>query len=136
MDHFGIGQALNAAAQIYFSSARGTGRTTHLLENLKNGDQVVFRDSQEARRVQTLCKERSLDVKCLVIPVEDPHKVFESPTPKGRTLFDHTWVEFYYQRALLLAQQEIEHFQRESSGFGEAHLETRRKAAKKMKWDI
>ena len=47
MDHFGIGAAFRAMANVYITSARRTGRTTSLLESLKDGDRVVFASSRE-----------------------------------------------------------------------------------------
>ena len=41
MDHFGIGAALLGAANIYFNSARQTGRTTSLIESVKDGDRII-----------------------------------------------------------------------------------------------
>jgi hypothetical protein len=136
MDHFGIGQAMQAMAHVYAQSARRTGRTTSLLESLKDGDRVVFVTAQEADRVRRLCNDRGLKVDCIVLPVDRPDRLFERGTPKGRTLFDHSWVERYYIQSMERCQKEIDHWQRESSGFGAAHLETQYQAEQLAKWRI
>lgn len=134
MDHFGIGQAMQSMARVYAQSARRTGRTTSLLESLKDGDRVVFIDSREADRIRRLCKERGLDVECIVLPPEQPHRLLERGMSSGRTLFDHSWVERYYIHAMERCQEEIDHWQRESSGWGEAHVQTRHQAEQIAKW--
>lgn len=127
---------MNGMAQVYFSSARRTGRTTSLVESVKDGDRIVFADTKEAARVKKLCRERGVEVDCLVVDVAYPSQLFGPGTSQGRTVFDHSWVAQYYRMALQRAQQEIDHLERESSGYGEAHRETRRKAEELARWSI
>ena len=136
MDLFGIGQAMKGMALIYFQSARRTGRTVSIVESVKDGDRICFTNAQEAERVKRLCKERGVDVECIVIPTKKPEKFFERGTSTGRTIFDHSWIEGYYLDALKRAEKEIDHFERKSSGYGELHRETRRKAIEINKWRI
>lgn len=134
MDHFGIGVAIQAAARIYFQSARRSGRTTSLVESLKDGDRVCCASQEAVRQLQRLCAERRLQVEFIVIkPAEEP-RIFERPPSTGRTLFDHTWVEQYYLDSLKHAERTIQHFQTESSGFGTPHVETQRCAAERATW--
>lgn len=131
MDHFGIGTAVEGAARMYFQGARRSGRTTSMLDSLKDGDRIWFADAREANRVERLCKERGLTVECRTLSVRGLDSVrgaFECGTPKGRTLFDHSWVEQFYMAAIQNAQAAIDHTQRETSGWGAAHLDTRRRA--------
>lgn len=134
MDHFGIGQAMQGMAHVYCQSARRTGRTTSMMESLKNGDRVVFVDSREADRVRKLCRERGLEVECFVLPVGRPERLFERGTSQGRTLFDHTWVEQYYMAALERCLRDIDYFQQQTSGWDTAHIETQRQAEEMAKW--
>jgi hypothetical protein len=134
MDHFGIGAALEGAARIYFSSARASGRTTSLLESLKSGDRVVFPTQQSASYMAFKCRERGLEVECVVVPPAHPESLFERAIPRGRTLFDHTWVEESYLLALQRCRVDIDHWQRETSGYGTAHIETRHAAQEIAKW--
>ena len=135
MDHFGIGAALLGAAQIYFRSARGTGRTTSLIESVKDGDRIVVGTSREVRRIEGLLAERGLKVAVLVVNPDNPGRLSEVGTSEGRTIFDHTWVEEYYQQALLSARGYLDRLQRESSGFGTAHYETRRRYEEMARWE-
>lgn len=136
MDHFGIGAAIQGMARMYFHSARRTGRTTSLVESVKEGDRIVFADSREAERVRRLCIERGVNVECVVIEPKMPERVFERGTPEGRTIFDHSWVEQRYLEVIERAQQEIDHLERQASGYGEAHRETKRKAEELARWRI
>lgn len=136
MDSFGIGQAMKGMAHVYFQSARQTGRTTALVESLKDGDRVIFTNSKEADRVKDLCREFGKTIDTMVVDPKDPRRVFERGTPQGRTVFDHSWVEQFYLSAIDECQKDIDHLQRESSGFGMAHVETRIKAREFAKWRI
>lgn len=134
MDHFGIGPAMQGIAHIYFRSARQTGRTTSLVESVKDGDRIIFANSAEANRVRRLCKERDVQVECVVVAPETPERVFELGTPPGRTLFDHSWVEQRYLVAIERVGNEIDYIEKQASGYGEAHRETRRCAEEIAKW--
>lgn len=134
MDHFGIGAAMQGAARIYIQSARRTGRTTSLIESVKNGDRICFADKREAERVRRLCLARSVNVECITVDPEQADRILERGPTQGRTLFDHSWVEEYYLAAIARASAEINHLQHEASGFGEAHRETRRRAEKMLTW--
>lgn len=136
MDFFGIGAAVKGAAQIYFRSARQSGRTTSLLDSLKDGDRVYFATGDMSRWFERKCKERSLKVECVVIPVSDPAQVFNRGSSQGRAVFDHDWVEQLYLKAIEKCEKDIALLERETSGFGEAHRETRRRAEEINKWHI
>lgn len=134
MDHFGIGSAIAGAVAIYLRSSRGTGRTTSLVESVKDGDRIVFSVASEAKRVQRLCEERGVKVECIVIDPKSPQRIFERGTSQGRTIFDHSWVEQYYLHAIEDAQKDIDRLERESSGYGAAHQETKHRAREVSKW--
>jgi hypothetical protein len=124
MDHFGIGAALQLALRMYVQGARQTGRTTSLIESLKDGDRVVCLDNREAKRLEGLCRERRIKVKCVAVSRHDAESLFHSGTPEGRTIFEHTWIEAFYEMTLRRAAEQIDHLERELSGYGAAHRET------------
>lgn len=128
MDQFGIGVGVLGAANVYFSGARRSGRTTALVETVRDGDRIIFLNPREAHRVQRLVEERGVKCECVVLGPEHAEWIFGRPPSEGRTIFDHTWVEAYYAAAIMRAGEEIDHFQRESSGYGEAHRATLRRA--------
>ncbi len=136
MDFFGIGQMVTAVVEVAFRSGRQTGRTTTLVESLKDGDRVICPNSSVVRHVEKLCKQRGLDVQVLLIPPGDAHKVLEYGTAQGRCLFEHTWVEEYYRQAISRASNEISHLQASATGYDYRHIETRERYAQACKWDF
>lgn len=128
MDHFGIGAAMEAMALSYSLSARRTGRTTSLVDSVKDGDRIIFLNSKEAERVKNLCFERGVKVECIVVDPRDPYRVMELAQPDGRTIFDHSWVESYYMIILEEAAATLDRLQQETSGYGAHHRETSRRA--------
>jgi len=136
MDHFGIGAAFKAMSTIYLQSARASGRTVSMLESLNTGDRIIFASQREADRVKRLLREHEKDIECIVVNPQNYGRLLERRTNQGRTIFDHSWVEEYYQMAIVRCEKDIDFFQREMSGFGEAHRETRRAAAEFAKWQV
>jgi len=127
-DFFGIGNALQGAAGIYFQTCRRTGRTTHLVEALKDGDRVVCASGPEAHRLGILARERGVEVQCVVVDPQNVHQLYEMGTAQGRLLFDHTWLERHYLLALDEAGWRISELQGRLSGYDVRHRETRRAA--------
>jgi hypothetical protein len=134
-DFYGIGQALMGAMNIYFQGARRSGRTLSLVNSLKDGDRVVFDNEREARRVERLCKERGvMKVSFIVIDPKQPERLFERVTSQGRTIFDHSWVERFFLDSHERAMRDLASLEIQASGYGEAHLETGRKAEEISRW--
>lgn len=136
MDHFGIGSGVLGCAAVYMTSCRRTGRTTSLLESLKPGDRVCCARSEHARDLESRLRQRRLEgVTVIVLDPQRAHEIFERSGPsERRTLFDHSWVEQYYLRAIERCAADIDHLQRESSGFGTPHAQTRRRSEEMAKW--
>jgi hypothetical protein len=136
MDFFGIGQAMKAMVQVYRQASRATGRTISLVESVKNGDRICFSNPEECGRVKRLCKDRGINIDCIVISPSQPELIFNRPPSQGRTIFDHGWIEDYYSIALERCEKAIDTLERENSGFGEAHRETQKKAMEMSKWHL
>lgn len=133
MDHFGIGHAMRGMAFAYFRSARQTGRTTSLIDSLKDGDRVMCATSKRAYELQRKCCERGLNVECFVTAVSG-QRVMERGPAKGRSLFDSQWLEQYYMAVLEHAQEEIDYLQKLTSGREEHQIASRRQADEMSKW--
>ena len=134
MDFFGIGSAVKGTVNIYFQSARGTGRTTNLIESLDDGDRVVFSSSKEAKRVEKLCRERGINILTLIADPKKLGDIMQWGTSQKRTIFDHSFVEEYYRHSLESATKRLAYIERQLSGYGSAHRETKRKAMENLKW--
>lgn len=136
MDHFGIGIALRGMLSAYRAAARRSGRTTSLVDSVKNGDRIVFAAHNEARHVEGLLRERKIEVKCVVVDPHSPYKILEhgSLSDDGRTIFDHHWLEQFYAIELDHAIEMVDRFERETSGHGAVHRETARQLWEASRW--
>lgn len=129
MDFFGIGNTIKGMMEVYRRSSRATGRTTSLVESVKDGDTIIFSNHNEAERVKRICLDRGVDANCVFLNYKRPYDIFEKVNfSKGRTIFDHTWLEEFYSYKIGEAIELIDHLQKETSGYDEAHRETKRKA--------
>lgn len=109
LDIYGIGPAVTSAVEIYFSASRRTGRTALLIEQIKNGDLVLFATPTEAARIQRECHSRGIKASCVVLSGRDPHEAFYEAMRRApqRVLLDHGWVEEWYRQALRSARDEL-----------------------------
>lgn len=84
-----------------------------------------------------MCLERGIKVRVTVVNPNDPVSVFGRPgvPVEGRAIFDHGWVEKFYQNAIELAAKDIQKLQNNLSGEGEPHRQTRRAAAEIQRWE-
>lgn len=115
MDFFGIGIAMRGLVRTYAAMARGTGRTTALVESVRDGDRIVFASAREAERVRRLCLARGVNVECRVCDPSDPHSLRERGRAEGRTIFDHAWVEMCYAHAVDSLSLALDDLARETS---------------------
>ena len=136
MDFFGIGRSLKAVMTVYFISARSSGRTTALIESVKNGDRLVFTNQHEAQRVKQLCWERGVTVECIVIDPRGASQIYLLPSLRGegRTIFDHTWIEHFYMAALETTEEKLAELERSSSGPEATTSITPIQARERAKW--
>jgi hypothetical protein len=132
VDFFGIGIAMQGMARVLWQTSRRTGRTTQLLDALKDGDRVIFSKASHRQYFKRGCRDRGLDVELVVMPVNDIKLL---GTVQGKTYFDHTWVQDMYEYALNKVEREIDHKERQMSGYGEAHIKTRKQAEALMRWE-
>lgn len=137
MDFFGIGAMLKGAMRIATHAARGTGRTTSLLENIKDGDRVVFEHPLAARDFDLECKKRGLKVEVLSVSTKSPQTLFQCAplTGKGRLIFDHSWVEAYHMQSLEYSIKEIAQMEFEFSGRDAQDRKTHYNSFQQAKWD-
>lgn len=108
MDFFGIGAAILAGARIYQQAARCSGRTTRMVESVKAGDRIVFASRREANRVASLLRERQVAVQIDVVDPKRPEGVLDRKPADGRIIFDHSWIEQYYEAAIERASAGID----------------------------
>lgn len=95
-DFFGIGNAVRGALEIYFRSARRSGRTTALIEHLQDGDRVVFLNQKHAEHFQRQARQLGKEIEIAVCPVNDLHRIMDRPGSANRLFLDHSWIEEFY----------------------------------------
>jgi len=106
MDIFEIEKDITDIIKQYFDITRGTGRTTKLLDTVKDGDRVIFVNRTQAMMFENLCKPRGLQVKCIDISPEIDNLVSIVHYPNlrglrtGKTYFDHVWLEMHYKHKI------------------------------------
>jgi hypothetical protein len=136
-DIFGISQAIQGVIEVYFRSARRTGRTMCLLQYVRPGDTVVFDTQQRAMHFEAQCRDGLIDsVRAIVIPPSAPESVFDRPMTKGRLIFDHMWLEEHYRLAVQQIDQRLGHIAMQASGHGEPHRKTAKEAEEIARWRI
>ena len=135
---FGIGAAVQGACEIYFRSARRSGRTLNMINTVKEGDRIIVLSNVEGDRIKRFLKERKIEhVDVKVVDPKRPEEIFQRMnTPQGRSIFDHSWVEAFYMNGIFNMQKNLEYFQVEASGYGEKHIQTRLQAEAISKWEI
>ena len=135
MDFFGIGTAMRGMIGVYIQFARRTGRTTMLLQSLRPGDRVICAEVKQRQYLEQKLQDWGIEgVEVVHIPVQMPNDLFRLGTSKGQTIFDHSWVEKFYEQAINDAAKAIDQWQESTSGFGRAHVETRLQAEAIRKW--
>lgn len=133
MDFFGIGSALLTSLETYTHTARQTGRTTRLINSLKDGDRVLVGSDTEQRRLKDLVKRRGLNVEIRLARADRlPAGAVENGTrmSAGRTYFEHTLVEQFYRDAITRTAAEIHDVEIYLSKWSDRHEETRDEAAR------
>lgn len=115
MDHFGIGPAMRAMLRTYTQCARGSGRTTSLINSVRDGDRIICALAVERVRLSNLLHQAGRDVEVLDIPPEHSDAVVSLPLRAGRTIFEHTWVEEFYTITLAQAARQIDELQKSAS---------------------
>lgn len=113
MDIFNIEKDITDIIKQYFDLNRGTGRSTKLLDIVKDDDRVIFVNRTQAMMFENLCKSRGLKVKCIDISPEIDclDSIYQYPRlmglRPGKTYFDHVWIEMHYKYKIQQAAAEI-----------------------------
>lgn len=113
---FGAGVAVRGMLAVYQQTAKQTGRTTAMLDRVKDGDRIVFADPREAERVRRMLRDRQANVECVTCPPSDLRGLLDRPPAVGRLVFDHGWIELYYRDVVQRAQGDLDAIVERGSG--------------------
>lgn len=115
MDYFGIGAAMRGACRAVVLAMRATGRTTRLLADLSETDLVIVLNSDHGRHLER--KARDAGKKCRWVAA-DPligdvmhgyaAEKIHAWDGTGRLIFDHSWLEAYYDQVLVDAGSDLD----------------------------
>jgi len=134
MDAFGIGSAIKGCCEIYFRSARQTGRTSDLIDNLNDGDRIIFVKNEEARRWTRICKDIGKDIDCIAVNPTNTDIFNIRKNTKGTTVFDNAWIEIFYMNETHKSICLLDNLQKELS-CNEELLETSMQNREQYKWN-
>lgn len=119
-DIFGIGAGIRSVISIFLSNARGTGRTTFLVNGLRNGDLVIVSNENTGSRIErafmNLESRRGERIHWKVVKPGNFHEIRFNPNNRGRLVFDHVWVELTYKQAVEDVEHKISQIQKHASG--------------------
>ena len=105
---------LRIALQSFIAGARRTGRTSAMIEGLRPGDYVIAPTPQVgtaiARRMRELGRPNT-GIQICAPTLAGLSEVMPGLVGRlgdnGRIVFDHTWLEAYYDKALTSASDEL-----------------------------
>lgn len=107
MDYFGMGAAARGAFRAVLMAMRGTGRTTRLVSDLRENDLVVVLNSDHGRRLERLAhaegkKAQWVAADPLIGDVRSGRAAdrLHAWSGHGRLIFDHAWLEAYYDQCI------------------------------------
>lgn len=130
-DFYGIGPAVQAAADVYFAAARRSGRSARLVESVRDGDAVVFLNKADQRRFERDLAEsgRAPDVRLTVSGPGHMRVLYQwyldlRPKP-SRILFDHRFLQEWYQSEVERIRQQVAAMQVGCWSWGEACSQSR-----------
>lgn len=105
-----ISAMLETMLHVYINSKRQSGRTTRMISSLDDGDTIVCTNSAHARILQMqIQQEHGKIVRCIAAA---PHRIEQYIDTlrglPGNVVFDHTWIEDYYQHQIECASLHLQ----------------------------
>lgn len=114
-DPWGVGEAVQHGMRMFSHGKRATGRSTMLLNSVKDRDTVVFAQRMEAQRMERLFMQVGKKVKTIV---KDPSQGIGEALSylnanydrRGDLHFDHSWFEAIYLYEMRGVMHTMSHF--------------------------
>lgn len=103
MDIYGVSVGIRACARIYFQGLRATGRTTHMISQVENGDLIIFHTNaqEESKRVLAALSMRGVrDVQVGTANSLEAARVVISTFHGRRIHLDHSFVDALYMETI------------------------------------
>jgi hypothetical protein len=112
IDPFGAFEAVQHGWRMFMHAKRATGRTTAMVQSLREGDLVVVTGSAHGNHLKRACKDAGFEIETYIAPSNHRcHQLLDhlAQKPNKRVMFDHTWVECFIADRLLDMQDEFDH---------------------------
>lgn len=111
-DVFGVGKTLSSALNTYSTVSRQTGRTSHMVSNLRSGDVVISSTYQHQAHLEKMCHNMGITgITFIVIKPNELHDSRSIEKLRGseftRAFFEHDFIERYYSHVLASAEQSL-----------------------------
>lgn len=97
MNDHGLQAHVKASLRTFIAFSRRSGRTTAMIDAARNGDLIITASEQEARRIRRLLQDAGKEV---TVGISDPARdpmMRRGTNPTGATIFDHSWLELYWE---------------------------------------
>lgn len=116
MDTYNIANSMRVGLEMLMQGARQSGRTTRMLDGLKDGDRIITSDTRNVRILQNQARQRGLNVEVIFWSVKEMHcNIYRLKKSAGRTVFDHVFIENFWktriadiERELVAIEQEVD----------------------------
>ncbi|MDO8421156.1 MAG: hypothetical protein Q7S99_03245 [Parvibaculum sp.] len=114
-DEYGFAASALTGMQIYEHAARGSGRTSRLVERATSYDQIVVATAKERDRLERLCRDAGKKPKIFVCDPRDDIRRTVGTAPRGRTFVDHVWTLKWFEAAVERAASQLQEMQADAS---------------------
>lgn len=111
MDIYGVSMGIRACAKIYFQSMRATGRTTHMLSLVENGDLIIVHPTVNGKDLLRQLSMRGMtkvDVRSAATLDEIRQIQRENRGRYKRVHLDHSFVDAYYMDVIERTGRDID----------------------------
>lgn len=109
-DPFGNFEAVVHGWRMFMHAKRATGRTTAMVNSLREGDLVIVTGSAHGRHLKMSCKDAGFEIETYIAPTDYRcHDLMQHLSGRRHTriMFDHTWVESFIADRLQNMQEEF-----------------------------
>ncbi|CAL9975523.1 hypothetical protein VPHD273_0082 [Vibrio phage D273] len=106
MNLYGIVTAIQAYYRVFQETARQTGRTREMLDDLSNGDCVIVPSANHINYIQSMARKKGLNIRVEVVS-PSMLDISNLRAIKGQVVFDHAFVEQYFDNELLSSEYRL-----------------------------
>ncbi len=133
-DHYGIGNSLLGMFDVYRRMSRRSGRTTRMLEQVKEDCLIIVLTDQDRILLQRQMKALGKEATVVAVDVVGPHPGLLRGRQYSQVLLDHAWVEEYFRRDILVANSFLSALEQEITKKPPSNIDLRDERARFYDW--